>query len=305
MRELKIKDINNYELNLYIWDEVNEKDRKAIIQLNHGISEHLGRYDEFARFLNMNGYICVGSDHIGHGKSTSELGRFYENPMEDIVCESQSVYKYIKRIYKDEDIILFGHSMGSFVSLRACELYCDRYKALILCGTNGKFNPVTLALAKATQRAFKTLKKDTNDNFSLNKLLNKVYNKRTLKKTDFDWLNRNEKEVQKYLDDKLCGFNMPNIFILSLMKALGTWYLDENISKIQKDLPILLISGTEDPVGEYSKGVIRLKKQFSSLGINNVYLKLYEGARHEILLEDSKYETFNDVLSFLNKIERK
>lgn len=305
MKNLYLDFDSSNKIKCYLWDNV-KGDIKALVHLSHGIAEHLERYDEFARILNENGYIVFGEDHLGHGKEAKNLGIIKKDAMENMLKEMEIVYKYFKGMYKDYKIILFGHSMGSFLSLRTMQIRSNDYDALILCGSNGRATKLAEISEKLAISLLEFLKKDTDKSFALNDIVFKAYNKKTQKKTDFDWLNRDEVEVKKYILDDLCGFKASDRLMISLAKGQILWFSNEEMEKIRKTLPILIISGDDDPVGEYGKGVKRLFNKFRNMGLNDVYLKLYEGARHEILLEKEKEKTFNDCISFLNKyFERK
>lgn len=301
-----IKDSFGHDLSVYIWDEV--ENPKGVVQIVHGIAEHMGRYDDFGNFLNENGYLAYGNDHRGHGyTSIDNLGSVLGDgdPMEVLLNGISKVREYISKIHEDLPIFLFGHSMGSFLSLRTIELFPKEYEKTILSGSNGKPNPL---LSKGQNLLSGVISKAINkrDPYALNNIIFKPYNAPFKpNRTEFDWLNRVESEVDKYINDEFCGIDMDNDFLLSLASGLDTYYKDGEIQKIDKNIPLLLIAGSKDPVGNMGKGILSLLRLLEGKGnLRNVYVRIYKDARHEILFEEEKYRTYKDVLNFLNYISR-
>ena len=277
---------------------------KAIVQIVHGMAEHGIRYEGFAKFLNDNGISVCIADHMGHGKSTSEgkdenLGYFGERDGDVHLTDDQAALTdLIKADYPGVPYILFGHSMGSFIARRYCAFYADKLNAAVFCGTAGA-NPGASAgrVLAGTQRVFKGSKYPS-------KLIDKIafgsYNKRTENRTPFDWLTKDTEIVDAYIADKYCGHlftvaGYNDLFNLLIFVNNYEWY-----TKVPKELPILLIAGAEDPVGNYGKGVKEVYDKLANTGHTDVTMKLYKDDRHEILNEFDKETVYTDVLDFIN-----
>ena len=298
MKEIKIP-FNGYDIVTHVFDDLGSE-KKGVVQIVHGIAEHSLRYRDFAEYLNKLGYVVYASDHPGHGKTASKFGVVENDAMDTILESLKSVYGRIKTDYKDCDVILFGHSMGSFLSLRTVEIRREDYRALILSGTDGPKNPILTFAVKPLSSLLKMLGQNSDEKDNLGKLAFGAFNKTFEGRTQHDWINSIPEEVDNYGNDPMCGFDAPNRFILSLMRNMPQWYRDTEISKIRKSLPILIIAGDKDPVGEFGKGPKRLLNQLEKHGVNNAVLKLYKDARHEILLERKKDEVYEDISAFLN-----
>lgn len=295
--------LGNISLYIYKWKVEEGREKRGIVQIVHGVSEHMGRYDEFAKFLNDYGFEVWGHDHPGHGMTSGRHGSCPSDAMSTLLGGMAEVREEIRRNEPELPLILFGHSMGSFLALRTVELYPDTYDAVILSGTSGKLNPVVIAAAEGLGNIL--LKRRTENNrFDLHKMLFKMYNSKIKNtRTRFDWINSIPDEVDKYIADPDCGFKMDNDFIHSLINGISVYYKNSEVSKIRKNIPVLLISGTNDPLGDMGKGIIRLAKQLKAVGLKEIYLRLYEGSRHEILHDRSKKDVMNDILEFIENVK--
>lgn len=276
---------------------------KAIIQISHGMCEHIARYDDFAKYLANNGYIVCGNDHLGHGNSIrkySELGFFGVNGDENLVEDMYTLTKLIQDKFKDLPIIVMGHSMGSFITRCYLDKYSDKIDGCILSGTgNGSsMMPITKKVAKMNMKTFGP--------FYRSKLVKKlVDSKITVRYKDshsrkFDWISRDKDVIDKFINDKKCNF----IFTLNGYYTLFTLIEKMNTKEwgknIDKNLPILIFSGTKDPVGGFSKGVKKVYKKITDLKLEDVSLKLYDNGRHEMINEINKYEVYEDILQWLD-----
>jgi len=286
---------------LYIkkWHTVSEP--KAILQISHGMAEHIMRYEVFAHLFNENGFIVYGHDHRGHGQTGVKQGLLgylaksdgFHKAAEDLIAVSNLA----KQDHPDLPLFLFGHSMGSFLTRYALLEHSKLYDGIILAGT-GSFSKIEVSAGKAISR----LLNPNQPSPFLNKLVFGSYNKKTPNpKTEFDWLSRDEQEVEKYLDDPLCGFIPTARFFYDLFSGLEMISDNKRMKSIQANLPFLLISGTADPVGSYGKGVMKTAHQFKDAGIKQVKVVLLEDARHEILNELDKESTQQIILEWLNK----
>lgn len=277
---------------------------KAIVQIAHGMAERKERYEEFASFLAENGYAVFVHDHIGHGESVESddyLGFFgEEDGWKNLVKDCNTVIKYAKETFENKPVVLFGHSMGSFVARAYTEMYDLDLKAAVFCGTSGP-NPaagIAVKLADAVAKSKGNLYRSE----LINTLAFGAYNKKFKpQRTDFDWLTSDNEIVDKYVADKYCGFLFTACGYRDLFSVLKhvsnkNWY-----KRVRKNLPILLISGDADPVGEYGNGVKQVVADLKKTGHNDVEFILYKGMRHEILNEVERANVMNDVLNWLEE----
>ncbi len=289
-----------HDIRYHVWFP--EGDPIGIVQIAHGMCEYARRYSEFAEFLTEHGFLVCANDHLGHGGSVndpSELGYFSpENGWENVVKDMHTLTKLMKKSYPEVPYFLFGHSMGSFLSRAYTTWFGSELTGAVYCGTAGPLKggeAMLLAVDAAKHRHDDTYRSET-----LNKATFGSYNKKIAdKRTDFDWLSRDDSVVDAYIEDDLCGF----VFTLNGFENLGKllWFVSQEkwFSTIRKDLPILLITGDADPVGAYGEGV---KKVFNKLISYSAAasIRIYEGARHELINELNKEEVYQDVLNFLN-----
>lgn len=289
-----------------------ESEINGIIQVAHGVTEHMGRYEELAKFLTSNGYVVIGNDHIGHGMSTNNK-KMYFGPKDSfnyVVDDALNLTHIIKEKYPNIPITLLGFSLGSFVARQYAIKYPYMVDDLILVGT-GYNTELELKIAKLA--AWNEARKYGDDKMSdlIKKLTFDTYNKKfTPVKTDLDWLCKNEVELNKFLKDPLRGGIISAGLFRELLSGMSFSNNVDNINRMRKDMPILILSGSEDPVGNFTKGSYLVFNLFKDNGINDVNIKIYNDARHDILHEKCKKEVFNDINTWLNiqkenKMERK
>ncbi|HEY5525315.1 MAG TPA: lysophospholipase [Clostridium sp.] len=288
----------------YKWKS-NDNKVKGIVQIAHGMEERAVRYDYFAKRLNKAGYIVYANDHRGHGAtagSKKNLGYIADNDGFNWMVKDM---KQLTDIIKDENpnipVILFGHSMGSFLSQRYVELYGDNIDSLILSGTNGKPKAITkLGILISKHEIRKHGRKHVSN--IMEKLAIGGYNKNFLPyRTTSEWLSSDEEEVDKYIADKYCGFVCTSSFYYDLIRGLWEMHEKNNLKRIPKSLPIYMVSGEKDPVGNQGKGVISLYNTFKKIGLKNVSYRLYKDGRHEMLNETNKDEVIDHILKWINK----
>ncbi len=277
---------------------------RGVVQIAHGVAEYIDRYDPFMKFLAENGFVAVGNDHLGHGKSISvpeEQGFFAEKDGWQYVLDDMAkLRKIMSEKYPGVPYIFFGHSMGSFLTRHYAILHPEDPDLVIICGT-GHQEPAMVAGGYTLARLGVALSGPR----KIGKLLNNVafgsYTKGIPDvRTPCDWLNRDPKQVDKYVEDPLCGF-VPTVSLFrDMMGGIKFITTPGNIAKMNKATPVLFIAGGDDPVGEKGVGVKRAYQAFLDAGIKDVSLKLYPGARHEILLETNHEEVFADVLNWIN-----
>lgn len=299
---IKAKDGN--VLKIYIWNEV--KKPKAVLQILHGMAEHAGRYNDFAEFLNNNGFIVYAADHRGHGKTAGkvgELGYIGQDGFNVIIEDNHYILEKIKSEHPKLPVFLFGHSFGSFLAQEYILRYGKEIKGVILSGSAAQKGSKVYGgkLVASIERLISGEKKQSKllDNLSFGR-----YNERF--KADgykFAWLSSDLNEVKKYEDDPYCGTVFTVGFYYYLMKGLGKLYEKDRLATIPKELPIYIISGEDDPVGDYGELVKKLFNIYKKVGIGSVQMKLYSGYRHEILNEINKNRVYEDILKWLNSIE--
>ena len=275
----------------------------AVLQIVHGVAEHIDRYDGFARFLNGHGVIVVGHDHLGHGRSLTEggtpvyfgRGNTWNTPVDDIYV----LHTRIGEQYPDLPLLLMGHSMGSFLSRTYLIRYPGTVKAAILMGTGWQSGAVLrggLALAGVLKRKDPAATSDT-----VTELAFGAYNKAFKpNRTAFDWLSADEENVDAYIADPMCGHDATVGLFYEMLSGIRFNQRRSNLDRMDKDTPLLLISGQDDPVGGMGEGVRRTYQEFRHAGVKDCTLKLYPGARHELLNERAWQDTvYQDIWNWM------
>ncbi len=304
-KQLTITTKDSYKLSVTVFEPANTI--KGHIHILHGMAEHQKRYFTFAESLRHEGYLVSMHDHRGHGRTAilnqSIKGYFGEEKGFDQVVEDvKTVTSLIRQNRQLPSMILFGHSMGSFIARRYSELYSMELDKVIFCGTGASSlsHVAGLNLAKILVKLEGKEKKSK----ILNALTFGSFNHKIQKpKTKFDWLTSDVKEVQKYLDDEECGFLSTNQFYVDFLQGIITLSKSQQVNRIRKDLPILLISGSNDPVGGYTKGIWKVANQFGKCGFHDVTVQILYDMRHEILNEKKKEQVFQTIIKWLEKEE--
>ncbi|MBQ4310365.1 MAG: alpha/beta fold hydrolase [Oscillospiraceae bacterium] len=276
---------------------------KGIVQIAHGITEHIGMYDSFMSYLAGKGYIAVGNDHLGHGLSAADeqdKGFFSEERgWHYCAADINKLSTLMKAKYPGLPYYYYGFSMGSYL-VRTCLIKypgcCD--KALIV-GT-GFPAPSRLQAGYALTDTIVRRKGSRYVSRRVSKLIFSSYNSHIEdQRTPYDWLSRVDSSVDDYMNDPLrTGASTVSLY----RDMFGGIIFDcdkNNLEKMNKDMPVLFLSGSEDPVGDYGDGVYRTYKSFLNAGMKNVTLKIYGGARHQLLKEQNKDEVYDDILAFL------
>lgn len=278
---------------------------KGVIQIAHGMAEHHERYEDFISVLNSNGYIVYINDHLGHGKSVandSELGYFgKKNGYLYLVEDMKKITDIIKNENSGLPVILFGHSMGSMLARLYSEKYGNELTAAIYCGTCGA-NPAA-GPGIAIVNAIAKIKGNHHRSEFINKLAFGAYNKRfNPQRTAFDWLTTDNDIVDKYIADPYCGFLFTTYGYRDLMNLIVVINRNEWFTAVPLELPIFLIAGEEDPVGNYGKGIHEVYNKLVDSKHTDVSIKLFSGDRHEILNEKDKNDVYKAVLSWLKTV---
>ncbi len=282
-----------------------EDEAKGFFHIVHGMTEHIGRYDKFMSDLAEAGYICFGYDNLGHGNTASddgELGFIAKSGGHKLLAKDVKLYSDAAMARfgggKNLPYYLMGHSMGSFITRYAVTKYVNPDKYIIM-GTGGK-NPAASA-GLAVVAAVKLLCGERHISPLVDKLAFGSYNKRFGGGTAEDpspWLTNDEKQREKYYADKFCTFKftvsaMGDLICLTKITNSKKWY-----EQMPKNMPILLVSGEDDPVGDYGKGVRQVADMLKKHGANADCI-IYPSARHEILNDFTYDRVKGDILGFL------
>lgn len=279
---------------------------KAAILLLHGMQEHSGRYEYFANYVKAKGYAVLTYDHIGHGrtaKTKDQLGFFRRNqPGDRLVEEAECMASFLTQRFPDVPLVLMGHSMGSFVARVLLKKAAHRFDGVILMGTGGQ-NPLA-ALFRPILYMMNLIAPKKRSRW-LNALFSKINNRKFRHETPdngTNWLSAGLANRKAFLADELCGVDFSNnaffgLISLNVEATRSTW-----ADRIPKSMPMLFISGADDPIGEFGKGVEKAVRKLRIRGFSRVDLKLYPGMRHEILNEDNRQLVFDDLFAWLEKI---
>jgi len=269
--------VDDLELATYLWDVA---DPRGVVQVAHGLAEHSARYDRFARALNEAGYSVRASDHRGHGASIAGTpGDFGAPGFEALIADMAA---YGASLHGDPPLFLFAHSMGSFAAQSLILTHSEQYAGVVLSGST-----VLDLLAAGMAEAEGPVGLE-------------AFNAGFEHRTGYEWLSRDETEVDRYVADPLCGFDLPDETVPALFGAAGTLADPTALAGIRSGLPLLVVSGSEDPLAGGGQLVEVLGQRYRDAGLVDVTVKLYDGARHEILNETNRDEVTSDVVAWLD-----
>ena len=280
-----------------------EGQARAVLQISHGVSEYILRYEPFAEYLTAQGFAVAGHDHLGHGQSVAEgSARLYFGPRGSwnwVVDDIDQRRNLAKAKFPQVPYFLMGHSMGSFLARTYLIRYPGAVDAAVIMGT-GQMSPAIIAGGKAVaaEEAHRVGEDQTSS--LVDKLAFGAYNKRFApNRTGFDWLSLNQDNVDRYMADPLCGGNATIGLFREMLGGLSFIAKPENLKRMNLNIPVLFISGEMDPVGDCGKGVKRAFESFRKAGVRDVSLKLYPELRHEILNETCRETVYEDIYQWL------
>lgn len=292
--------VTGVPLEMATW--IPQGERQGVVQIVHGMAEHLGRYEETAQALTEQGFILVCHNHLGHGETAPVKGYFAPQKGWDSLLEDvDRVRKKSQERYPGLPYYMLGHSMGSFV-LR-CYLQSPNSRGIqgaIISGT-GYFSKPLAVFAKAFARLLCSLGYSKKEAKIIDTLAFAGGNKQFAPvKTPYDWTSRDEEKVAEYAQDPLCGFVFTGRGYYDLFTGIDRLTNKKALYNIEKDLPLYFFSGDLDPVGKNGRGVKKVYNDFLSHGIKKVTLKLYPKGRHEMLNEINRKEVVADLVQWLN-----
>ena len=276
---------------------------KAVLQITHGMVEHIERYREFCVWMAERGIVVIGHDHLGHGKTVSnreEFGYFgSKEGMTHVVKDIRRVTVYSKKKYPDQKLILLGHSMGSFLARKYLSVYKDGPDGFILMGT-GAPPEALVSAGSLLAGSMRKLKGEMYRSPLLYKLSLGNYNAKFKPvKTPYDWLTRDESLSKDFGEDESCQFIFTTAAYQDFFRLILNVAKEEIAGHARTDAPILIISGDNDPVGDNGKGVRKVYERLHKAGVDRLEMVLYEGARHEILHEINRQEVFEDLYEWI------
>lgn len=277
----------------------------GILQLIHGMAEYIARYEEVAVYFAEKGFIVVGDDHLGHGDTAKEYGDYgffcKNDPVTVLVRDEHRLKKIVQKEHEGLPYFILGHSMGSLILRNYLCRYGSGIDGAIVCGT-AHYGRLALFAGKLLTGILKLAGKEKNKSACLDEVMFGSFNKRTEKRTAFDWICSDERVVDSYMHDPACGFLFTVNGFGTLVELVKKLNKKSYLSKMPKKLPVLFISGNEDPVGNYGKSVQDVYDTFLHLDLTKVQIKLYNDARHELLNEKQKMQVYEDVSNWLFKV---
>ena len=276
---------------------------RAVVQIAHGLSEHSARYVRLAAALNAAGYAVYANDHRGHGPKAApaDLGHFADDGgWGKVVGDFWTMNRLIAKEQPGVPIIFLGHSLGSFLGQDFVAEHSDALAGAAYSGSSGK-PPAIARLGRLIARAERLRLGKRGKSQLLGQMWFGAYNKPFAPaRTEFDWLTRDEKEVDAYVADPYCGFPFTTQLAIDVLDALPSLSSPQSLARIRKDLPIYVFSGERDPVGANIQGLIQ---DLKSAGFTQLTIRIYPGARHETLNETNLDEVTRDFIAWLDGIE--
>ena len=305
MEEFSIISFDGADISCYQWADVEQP--IAVVQIAHGMGEHCGRYNDFASFLNKNGFIVIAEDHRGHGKTCGyeNRGIVEGDSYNDTISDMIALTGYAQKKFK-LPIVLVGHSYGSFLSQGYIERNGDALAGVVLSGS-AYMNTAQVAFGRVVAKIQNAIFGGKKPAKLIAKLSFGAYDKQfKAENQPFAWLTRDKEVVKAYIADDFCGaaFDMSIAFQKSFFYGMKTVYQPASLARIPKSLPVFIASGDKDPVGGNGALVTRLYEEYKALGLTDLDIKLYPDARHEILNEINRDEVYADFLAFIARVSK-
>lgn len=289
-------------LHVTVWEP--KREIRGILQISHGMIEHIGRYDGFARALAAEGILVAGHDHLGHGKSSRQEDYGFFADQNGDVCvirDMRRVSRALKKRYPARPYFFLGHSMGSFFLRKYLMVYGRDGDGAVIMGTGDEPLPVLLAGMTAVSLTGRIRGWRYRSSLLHNLVLGSFDRKFKEDREPKRWISGDRKKVQEYQKDPMCQF----IFTCSAYRDLFKIMLDLKscfwLSRMPENLPVLLLSGDQDPVGNQGRGVKRVYKKMKKRGVLDVTVRLYPGCRHELLNETNRRQVYQDILAWIDR----
>jgi alpha-beta hydrolase superfamily lysophospholipase len=257
----------------------------GIVQIAHGMGEHALRYADAAEHLTRAGFHVYANDHRGHGKtapSKEALGDFGKAGWDGLVADMVMLTDYARSETKGLPLVLLGHSMGSFAAQQYVLDHSDLIAGLVLSGSAAADH-----LGLSADREL--------DLTAINAPFEPA-------RTPFDWLSRDNAEVDKYIADPFCGFGVNKASIGTMVESLARTTDANALARIRKDLPIYIFAGDKDPVNQGLAALKPVAERYRAAGIGDVSEKYYKDGRHEMLNETNREEVLSDLLAWLKRV---
>lgn len=276
---------------------------KGILQIFHGMVEFIDRYEEFAKFLTEQGFAVTGHDHLGHGLSIvtkEDYGFFREkNGNQVVLDDAHHLRQLTEKKYPDVPYFILGHSMGSFLLRQYLCLHGEGLKGAVIMGT-GTQPALALKLGKGLCKVMAAIFGWHYRSWLIDRMAFGGYNKHFKPaRTTADWLTKEKAMVDRYLSDERCTFRFTLNGYYNLFYSIEEASKEDNLRKMPSGLPVLFVAGKEDPVGNFGTGVEKVRKQFQSVGMQDVTQILYDTDRHEILNETDRKNVYQDMYNWL------
>lgn len=285
---IEFKGENGYKYNTIIW--LPDEEVKCVVQVVHGMTEHMERYNDFASVLTEVGIGVVGFDLRGHGENATEstCASFEKTGWDMSLKDIETFHMMMKKRFPSAKHYLLGFSLGSFLVREYFSVYNKNdFSGAIIMGTGQQPGFILSIIMKIVKGEIKKVGFDNTSDF-IRELSFGTYNKKFApNRTRIDWLISDDKEVDCYLEDNLCKEDISAGLFYQMLSSMKRTANKKIYNKWNKDMPIFLLSGSDDPVGDKEKGVIAVKNTMLKSGLTNVTCKIYEGARHDILHEKS------------------
>ncbi len=275
---------------------------KAVVQLVHGICEYKERYIPFMEYLSEHGIASVIHDHRGHGKSVlrpEHLGYMYGGRGDALIRDIEKVNRMTREKYPDTPLILLGHSMGALAVLAFTACHDDRIDGLVVTGNVAKLNTRLIASVAAQLHAL--LRSRKHPSRTLTALSFSGYAKKFPEGSPFSWLCSDPEVVKAYEEDPLCGFRFTNDGFVALLDLLKAAYNESGYVCTNSNLPILFLSGEDDPCTIDPAHFAAAMDSVRRAGYVDISGKMYPGMRHEILNETGKLEVYEDILNWMEQ----
>ncbi len=285
-----------YKLDVHIFEVENAK---AVVQIIHGMEEHQGRYEKFVKFLNENGFSVVSSDMRGHGTSAEFLGYFKDKKgYIELIEDEKSITKFIKERFKNLDIYIFAHSMGTIITRVLLQENSKDYKKVVLSGY--PYYQIGAHFGIIVANIIKVFKGAKYKSKLLSKLSVGAFNK-VIKnpKTKCDWISHNEENIKEYINDPYCGIGFTCSAYNDLFHLVILMHKYKLYNNVNKDLELLLLRGLDDPCVGGDKGAKDSYEILKKAGFNKIKTIDYPNMRHEILAEKDNLKVYHDVIDFI------